>query len=443
MNEGSKHLSGQDLDRYRDRQMSPEELLRSGDHLAQCAQCASQIVDDDRAVMSAKLVRAVLQDPIADETNHLAFEQISNYIDDLLSPADREIVDEHLASCEPCTEEVNELYSEKLLVDASESKKYAPKHLNVQRPSSIQKLFRAYRVPILIAGTAALIVMLVWIATLPLRSEIVSLRAQLDQVQRTNDDLSSRVSAVHELESQIAQLRQDNQELHDRGTADLLIEIKDTDGRITIDRQGNLTGVESLGETDKEAVKTALLKQRIEVGADVSALRGKAGELMGTREGSESFGVVAPVGESVEADHPTFRWRPVSGATAYVVSVYAPHFQLVSTSGQITGTEWTSTVALQRGKVYSWQVRALVDDKEIVSPPPQSPEAKFKVLDSVKLAELQRVRQSYGKSHLVLAIVYARMGLLDDSEREVRSLLSADPKSKVLQGLLRSISSKR
>jgi len=90
--------------------------------------------------------------------------------------------------------------------------------------------------------------------------------------------------------------------------------------------------------------------------------------------------------------------------------------------------------------VYTWQVRALVNGKEIVMPPPAAPQARFKVLEAAKLAELARARAAYRTSHLILGIVYARNGLLTESAGEFRSLLAANPGSPVVRKMLQQVS---
>jgi lipopolysaccharide biosynthesis regulator YciM len=74
---------------------------------------------------------------------------------------------------------------------------------------------------------------------------------------------------------------------------------------------------------------------------------------------------------------------------------------------------------------------------------PPAPEAKFKVLEKSKAEELDRVRKSYPRSHLILGSLYERAGLLDDAEREFQSLVSANPKSTVARKLLRNVRSLR
>src|SRR5262249_17270491 len=80
---------------------------------------------------------------------------------------------------------------------------------------------------------------------------------------------------------------------------------------------------------------------------------------------------------------------------------------------------------------------ALKKGKEIVSPPPNSPEAKFKVLDQSKANDLKRARPY--NSHLALGALFAQAGMLEDAEHEFQLLVKANPDSATAQKLLKSV----
>jgi hypothetical protein len=86
-----------------------------------------------------------------------------------------------------------------------------------------------------------------------------------------------------------------------------------------------------------------------------------------------------------------------------------------------------------------WQVTAVKDGKEIISPTAPAPEARFKVLEKAKADELTVVERVGPGSHLARGTLYARAGLLDDAERELRALLAANPKSSTARKLLQSL----
>jgi hypothetical protein len=84
-------------------------------------------------------------------------------------------------------------------------------------------------------------------------------------------------------------------------------------------------------------------------------------------------------------------------------------------------------------------VTAVKDGKEIIAPSAPAPEARFKVLEKPQVDELRNLETAAGNSHLVRGTIYARFGLLDDAERELEMLLSANPKSPTARKLLQSL----
>ena len=175
----------------------------------------------------------------------------------------------------------------------------------------------------------------------------------------------------------------------------------------------------------------------------LSELIGKSGVLMGPAEEGHPIALLSPVGTVVIGVRPVFRWRPLDGAEGYVVKVYDADFNEVAASPQLSGTVWTATRSLERGRTYSWQLTARAGGKEIVSPIKPAPDAKFMVLNQTKAGELAHAKNASGNSHLTLGILYAQSGLLDDAEREFQTLLRANPKSKLVHKLLRIVSDKR
>jgi hypothetical protein len=137
------------------------------------------------------------------------------------------------------------------------------------------------------------------------------------------------------------------------------------------------------------------------------------------------------------------RWRPLSGATSYTVTILDPSFSVVATSQPSQATTWTVSRKLERGRIYSWQVAAVKDGKEVISPTAPAPEARFKVLDREKAAELERLEKTHTNSHLALGVLYGQSGLLNDAEREFSALLRENPQSAVAQELLRSVRTAR
>lgn len=98
-------------------------------------------------------------------------------------------------------------------------------------------------------------------------------------------------------------------------------------------------------------------------------------------------------------------------------------------------TNWTVDRPLKRGEVFTWSVIAVIDNKEIISPGPSSPEMKFKVLSAKSFDQLQKLKAS--GSHLALGVFYAHEGLREEAQREFQILLRENPNSNLAKKLLR------
>jgi hypothetical protein len=160
---------------------------------------------------------------------------------------------------------------------------------------------------------------------------------------------------------------------------------------------------------------------------------------MGSDNQGREFAVIEPVGHVVLTSSPTFRWSAMEGASGYVVEVYDDQFKLAASSHQLTERSWTTPQSLARGKVYSWQVKAIKDGQEVTSPRPPAPQAKFRVLDQGRVNEIANAKRAYASSHLTLGLLYAEAGLLREAEQEFRLLRRANPNSEIARNLLRQV----
>jgi hypothetical protein len=141
---------------------------------------------------------------------------------------------------------------------------------------------------------------------------------------------------------------------------------------------------------------------------------------------------VSPMATAVEEERPLFRWPATSGAR-YTVSVVADG-EVVAKSPVLRSSPWRSNVPLERGRVYSWQVRAEHGDAISVLPAPPNPPALFRIVSAQELAELERARQERPDDHLLLALLSARAGIIEAARRELER--SDDPLAGTLLGEL-------
>jgi hypothetical protein len=227
-------------------------------------------------------------------------------------------------------------------------------------------------------------------------------------------------------------------------SADVVAQLNDGGGQVTLDREGKLEGVGNLPPAYQQLIKDTLSRRRIEKSPLLAGLNRPGSSLMGGGDRQENqFAVIEPAGIVTLADRPTFRWARLEGASSYVVEVYDGNFNLVMASPSISAASWTALQPLKRGGSYSWQVKAVKDGQEFISPRPPAPQAKFRVLDQAMANELAQARRDYASSRLALGLLYARAGLLEDAERELRALQKDNPNSTQVRQLLLSLQAMR
>jgi anti-sigma factor RsiW len=466
----SEHLSTQKVERYRLRLMSPAELLEADDHLAACETCCRMLVDPQQVRSAFSSVRTELGAVARAKPEHTSYEGLAAYVDGEIDEVDREIVKSHLEMCASCAAEARDLLAFKAAL-ANETERAAeasPVALEaaIQAPTgwrnSITSWWRwPFNLSPLRAAGAAVIALLFLgiIAAIWLRRETApSTPTEMAQVEPTpslanptpatatptpfepGDQQSSNANQANTLQPtpprQMPTPRPAQRVTEPPSQTEVLA-LNDGAQRITLDREGNVRGLESLPPDYQRAARQALRTQSLETSPALAELGGRAGTLMGGGTSGVSFPVLSPVGKMLRSDHPVFRWGRLEGATDYSVKVYDANLRKVAASPQLSVTEWRPAQPLARGGVYIWQVTATKDGAEVISPVAPAPEARFRVLDEARAAELDQAEQKYAESHLTLGILYARAGLLEDAEREFQALVKANPHSPLARKLLR------
>lgn len=436
------HLSSEQIESYRKRSMSAAELLTASDHIATCGDCQRLLCEPGQLQAALATLRSGISvEPF--ESTHISYEQLEAFIDDRADEVDQEIVQSHLEYCTECTEELDDLREYKASMKSRPDKVDVPATL-LALWKGIAVLWRSPAPRILLqpAVTTAAVVVCIWIMMLPLRNQVVDLKVQLDRLQQRNEELETQLTIITDLQTQLAELQRSQVQILN-SSPQTLVALQDGGGLVTLDRQGNLAGLESLAPEARQKVKSALTSQRVETPPELAKIITRAGTLLGSGGEQAGFTLVSPLSTAVETDHPTFRWQALNGATAYIVTIYDSNFNEAARSQELRVTEWTPAQSLMRGGVYSWQVTAIKAGEQIKSPAPPAPEAKFKVLEQAGVDELERARRAYANSHLALGTLYARLGLVDIAERELKALLAANPKSPVARKLLTSLQTLR
>lgn len=444
------HLTTQQVERYLKRAMTPVEILDAGDHLAACAECRGQVAK--ASMMDARFagLRDDFKRQAREPVEHLNYERLAAYVDDHLDEVEREIVDSHLAVCASCKEELRDLFAFKETVFEDKPPTIAKEETPRAFWGRARALWSRPAVGArwgLAAATVAL-VLIALVAWLALRKQNDSPVVRLEQTPSptatqspspqaspsiTREELTPTPTPEVQPTAQPALPPIDNPE-----RAPVLV-LNDNGEQIKLDEQGKLVGLENLLPSEQQAVRNALLTGRLEAPAILKDLRGKDGTLMGDLDAEKSFKVLSPAGTVVLSSRPTFRWQALPGATSYTVKIYDTNFNVIASSDVVTSTQWAPSMPLAPDKVYTWQVVAVKDGQEVISPAPPAPDIRFRVLSAAQTEEVERSLASSRNSHLARGVIYARRGILDDAEREFEILLRENPRSSAARKLLNNV----
>jgi hypothetical protein len=134
---------------------------------------------------------------------------------------------------------------------------------------------------------------------------------------------------------------------------------------------------------------------------------------------------LAPQGVIVRSTRPMLSWAAFDGAT-YTVSIQRWGTDEVLTSPVLHEPRWSPGRDLTRGVTYEWQIEVRRDGTSTIVPAPPAPRALFRIVDANEERELSEAEATRGGDHLLLAVLNARAGLVDDALREAETL-SRDP----------------
>lgn len=439
------HLSTQQVEQYLKRTMTPAELLAAGDHLASCPDCRSQLAAANTVGARVEELRADFKEQARKSLEHLDYEQLAAYVDDQLDEVDREIVDSHVAVCAPCKEELRDLFAfRETLVESAASPTvsgsatetfWSKAKARWGRPASASRWAMA-------AGMAAL-VLIAAVAWLALRTQRDSRMAKVEPTPTPTitQTPSPQVSPSDNQNDQtptpeVSPTAQPSPPTINDRTSEPVLALNDNGEKVTVDAKGELAGLENLPTPERQAARNALLNGRLETPAVLGELKVNDVTLMGGSDADKSFSVISPAGTVVSSARPAFRWRPLEGATSYTIKVYDTNFNMIASSGTLNTAQWSPAKPLAPGRIYTWQVVAVKDGQEVISPAPSSPEARFKVLGAAQAAELKQSLAASGNSHLARGIIYTRAGVLDEAEREFELLVRENPQSSAARKLL-------
>ena len=238
------------------------------------------------------------------------------------------------------------------------------------------------------------------------RTRNMALKAKVEELTRRNESLAGRAAEADALRAALEQKSSDASQAAGRSPgaaapapeATAAIVLKDRSGDVGLDGEGQLTGLDLLPVAEGRAVAAALRHGKVEVATVTASL---------------------------------------------------------ALADNVRGHTWTVPRPLRRGATYTWRVSAgrtsgggAPADGAPSAAPDGAPAAatgaaRFRVLDHDEAAALERLLRNTGGSALAAGVFYARAGLLDDAEKELRAVLDANPDSPIAKSIVQNFLEQR
>ena len=438
----SEHLTQTQIEDYSRHALSAAEFLSASRHLRDCEACRLKVerAFDDEVFYGLKSeVLGSSAETVSSfaEQAHLTFERTAAYVDEVLTGEELQVVKDHLTGCEQCVMAVDDLHDFRKKITLGLDREYQP----LPAPAVNENRWRRFvaavqplmpRSPALAVGSALAALLMISAGWLIWQA-----------IERNGKDPKITQTPPSPTTPVVTPVVSPNP-TQEGAAAMGIAQLNDGAGHVVLDANGKLSGVDHLPPAYQQMIKNALSSQRLENPPLLAGLvRPDALSMRGSDHQGNKFSVINPIGIVMLSDRLTFRWSPLEGATGYVVEVYDDQLSQVTTSQQLTDTSWTAPQSLKRGAIYSWQVTAIKGGEEFSSPRPPAPLAKFRILDQTLANELVQARRDYASSHLTLALLYTKAGLLDEAEQEFRALQKANPNSTIPRLLLANIKAMR
>jgi hypothetical protein len=403
-----------------------DELTAAAVHTAECKACDQRFVEELKRQRGPVRLNFTLEPEFWFRNDHLDFDQLVGLAENTFDEEMQEIVNIHLSTCESCREDLRSFLAFREATAGQMNVSYGPSYFepkdDIRRAPWWSQRLQIRPIYAIAAIVLVAVTVLIGVIALSRRSGPLEANKQ----EQTNRD-SERGPSISPTPVP--------------GVEDFakVAILKDAGGEVSIEKDGRITGLDEISENSRQYVAQATLSEQI-VPADVlRRLSGEPGGLRGNDEGPQGFRLLYPVRRVVTEARPVFRWESLPGVSSYRVYLLDQDGNQVSQSEELPPiqTQWKALAPLRRGRVFSWVVTALVDGKKVVSPSVSAPEIKFAVLSTADFQELIHLKQL--NSHLALGVFCAKVGLLNEAEREFERLVELNPQSELPRKLLQSV----
>ena len=427
----TEHLSPSSLERFPDRSVSAEILLREVRHLEVCPDChkgwrealARQSGRDPATIAAAAandgetIPRSEAErdrqvdwsnlDWLAEE--HLTLEELTALETGRMGDLDREMAVHHLRGCPDCCQQ--------------------------------QQLARSLVQPAPGNRARRLALVFVVVLLLPVLSLLACLAyyAQPNSVQSplTSPPVSpEKPEMAHRLPGAAPKIQQPQPEARRREGAPLAIVLRDGGRRITLDRAGRLTGLPELSPPDRRWIARTLRRGHLSDPGITDLLHGehrhhRSYTSRGVRSG-RALRLLSPPASVLITSSPLFEWEPNPEVSSWMVELTQLGGSVRIVSPLLDGSDlrWGPPEALPRGSTWRITLRGRGRQGEL-----QTTSRIFRILGSLELSRFEAtLRQT--NSHLARGLLAARLGLIPEAVAEFRQLDSENPNNLLIKRFL-------
>ena len=454
----TEHFTKAEIKRFAVSALPTSQLDAIAIHGAACQTCHQLLVEILRRQKGTDGIQFSLDPTFLFRHDHLDYDQLVAIADNKPDATQQEITDIHLSTCAMCREDVRSFLAFRKEIEPELRVRYGPA---TDKPSDgpISAWHSWRRLVWKRAYIAAMIVIAIGllVAVLYTRRKAGNLEARQTPPSRITtgatatptpesqaaNELLSPAPAISEQAPQRAPspaLVVRNREKLTPGNAGTIAVVNDGQGTVTVDKAGNVSGLQQISQDARQEIAEALTTESIKAPETVMELAGAPIKLRGP-DNTPTFKLFSPGREVVLSDRPSFAWEKLAGTSSYRVVIGDLKGHEVTSSEELSAdrTTWTVPMPLKRGEIYTWEVEAAVDRKKIYSPGTSQTQMKFMVLSDKRAAELEQLKKV--NSHLALGLFYAREGMITDAEREFEILIRHNPNSAVVKKLLKQIQS--
>jgi len=434
----SHHVSNSRNKRFCVRALPVEELATIAAHLGTCSTCLDQFTETLQSRRGSAPLKFTLAPEFWFRNEHVDYEQLLGLADKTLQAAEREIIDIHLKVCGSCKKDVRSFLALREQIEPEMETTYRPFGRNRTHHSYWVSWWRGlawkpvYGAAIVVIGIAMVIGAV----------QFLNHRTEKQQAQQGP---TLQVSPASTPDNRAANIPPPpaapiESPIEKPNSAQAIVVLRDRGETITVDKSGNVAGLDDVPAPTRDEIAKVLLSERLEQPAILKELGGQEGALRGSTN-AQPFKLISPSRRVIVTDRPTLKWAKAVGASSYQVYVNDRAGNQVARSEQLPPDRagWTLPKPLKRGEIYAWTVVAVVGDKEIVSPDASSPEMKFRVLSTSSLLQLNELLKT--RSHLALGVFYAREGMSAEAQHQFEILVRDNPGSRQTNKLLRQIQS--